>query len=62
MNVKPNPCRYCRGIPRVIVAPGDLFYTQCKCTKWNPYEFLGTSKKASVENWNMFNPPIKEEE
>jgi len=26
-----------------------------KCDSWNAYEFLGLTKKAAIENWNLRN-------
>lgn len=28
---------------------------RCKCDKWNPYEFLGASRRAAIESWNYAN-------
>lgn len=25
------------------------------CDKWRPYEFLGTTEKRAIENWNVAN-------
>ena len=33
----------------------DLYYAQCpKCHKSDPYEFLGCSRKRTIENWNRY--------
>lgn len=52
-----NPCKHCRGLPRIVSAPGDLYYAQCTCGKWSPYEFIGTTKQRAAENWNTYNLP-----
>lgn len=52
-----NPCKHCRGLPKIVSAPGDLYYAQCTCGKWNPYEFIGTTKQRAAENWNTYNLP-----
>lgn len=57
MTVTPNPCKYCRGMPKVISAPGDLYYAQCHCGKWSPYEFIGSTVQHAIENWNTYNLP-----
>lgn len=51
-----NPCKYCGGKPRVATVPGDLHYAQCKCGNWNPYEFIGSTPRGAIENWNTYNP------
>lgn len=61
-NITVNPCKYCHRMPNVVGVRGDLYYAQCRCGKWNPYEFIGTTRLHALENWNTFNLPIKEPE
>lgn len=62
MKIEPNPCKYCGRTPQVVSVRGDLFYAQCLCDKWHPYEFVGATSTRALENWNTFNPPIKKEQ
>ena len=50
-----NLCRYCGKKPRIVTVFGSLYYAQCKCNKWNPYEFVGTTPVKAINNWNTFN-------
>ena len=52
---KANPCKYCGGKPKIAVAAGEIFYAQCKCGKWSPYEFCAASRKGAINNWNTYN-------
>ena len=32
-----------------------LYYAKCsnlECDKYDPYEFIGVTEKAAIENWN----------
>lgn len=49
-----EPCKKCKRQP-VIKEIEGLFYAQCRCDKWNPYEHLGVSRKACINNWNFAN-------
>lgn len=57
MTPKPDalPCKYCGKQPRIVGVPGDLFYAQCSCGKWHPYEFCGGSIAGAINNWNLYN-------
>ena len=52
------PCKCCLHRKHKLVYPkvveiDELYYAQCpECTYYNQYEFLGCSKKRSIENWN----------
>lgn len=61
------PCKRCGRIP-VVKEINDLFYVQCPhtpytnkkgvaviCDKWQPYEFLGVTKKSAIHNWYWAN-------
>lgn len=48
---KPDSCFYCNKKPR-IVDMSDLFYVQCDCGKWNPYEFCGSTRNNAISQWN----------
>lgn len=60
------PCKRCKCLPK-LVCIGGLWYAQdvgmekkkngtlTKCTKWDPYTFLGLSKKAAIDSWNYAN-------
>ena len=50
-----NLCRYCGKKPPIVTVPGDLYNAQCKCNKWNAYEFCGTSPVKAINSWNTFN-------
>ena len=53
------PCKACKrkyGIfyPEVNKVMG-LYYAKCsnpECDKYDPYEFIGTTEKNAIENWN----------
>lgn len=53
------PCKACkrkRGTfyPTVTKVMG-LYYAKCsnlECDKYDPYEFIGVTEKAAIENWN----------
>lgn len=62
MNTEPVVCKYCKKNPKVIVIGGDLFYVQCHCGKWGPYEFLGHTKTQAIKNWNDYNKPATQKE
>lgn len=49
------PCKYCGEIPNTTRVEGDIYYTQCCCGKWNPYEFMGATKLSSKKAWNFYN-------
>lgn len=54
-----HPCKHCKRQPTVVSVPGDVFYAQCVCGKWNPYEFIGVNPAGAIENWNIYNPKPK---
>lgn len=51
------PCKTCKrkkiiSYPNVFNVNG-LFYARCpNCNKYDLYDFLGTTKKAAIRNWN----------
>lgn len=53
------PCKFCKKkgemtYPRIVEIE-DLFYAQCanpKCHRSDPYEYLGSTQKRTIENWN----------
>ena len=53
------PCKACKrkhiiSYPMVNNVTG-LYYAKCnnpECDKYDPYEFIGTTKKNAIENWN----------
>jgi hypothetical protein len=51
------PCKYCKrnkikSYP-YISRVDDLYYAKCPhCNHFDPYEFLGISKKRTIEHWN----------
>lgn len=59
-------CKRCGCKPELIMM-NDLWYARCtgfehlkdgtkvKCQKWVPFEFLGITKKAAIDNWNYAN-------
>lgn len=50
-----TPCKKCKCKPILDSSAGDLFYTKCSnpaCGMWSPYEFVGITPKASIQNWN----------
>lgn len=50
-----NKCRKCGGEPRVVDY-GGCIYVQCtKCSKWDPYQFLGTNVNGAIHEWNLYN-------
>lgn len=47
-----EPCNHLPEINKV----GDMYYAQCKhCTRWDPYQFLGTNPKSAIAQWNAYN-------
>lgn len=54
------PCKHCLSRKKKLIYPkiveiDDLYYAQCpKCHKSDPYEFLGCSRKRTIENWNRY--------
>lgn len=63
-DLKPNkigayPCKACLR-KHIISYPilktvADLTYAQCsnlECNKYDPYEFIGSTKKGAINNWN----------
>lgn len=60
------PCKRCGSKP-ILVQLNDLWYARCpghektrkgevvKCQKWLPFEFLGITPKAALDNWNYAN-------
>lgn len=59
MTIDPIPCKYCKRLPKVVNIGGDLFYAQCQCGKWGPYDFCGATKLRTIENWNTYNKPFQ---
>lgn len=52
---KMNPCRKCGGEAHVVMYSGCP-YAQCtKCTKWDPYQFLGANVAGAIHEWNLYN-------
>lgn len=48
-------CKFCNA-PGHVVQVDDLYYARCtQCTKWGPYEFLGSTRKTAIAQWNLFN-------
>lgn len=50
-------CIFCNRLPTTVEI-SKMFYTQCKCHKWNPYEFVGIRKATSIAQWNYANRPV----
>ena len=53
------PCKHCKRksqivYPRIVEINGEeLYYAQCpKCKHWDLYEFLGTTRRNAIKNWN----------
>ena len=55
------PCKSCKRkgkivYPRIVEISGeDLYYAQCpnpKCHHSDPYDYLGSTVKRTIENWN----------
>lgn len=51
-------CKWCGKHPTVKKVAGDLYYVQCGCTKWDPYQFMGSTEKNAIHQWNVFNDKI----
>lgn len=52
-------CKKCKSQPNVVEILG-CFYAQCTgkyCTKWDPYEFIGTTERKALQNWDKANAP-----
>lgn len=47
-------CIYCGNVPHVLDM-GGLFYVQCKCGNFNPYQFCGLRKKYAMDQWDYAN-------
>jgi len=47
-------CIYCGSLPYVRDL-GGLFYAQCNCGNFNPYEFCGVHPKNAIGAWNEAN-------
>ena len=53
------PCKFCKKgghlvYPKVVEIE-DLYYAQCsnpKCHHSDPYDYLGSTVKRTIENWN----------
>lgn len=53
------PCKACKrkhiiSYPTVSKVTG-LYYAKCsnpECDKYDPYEFIGTTQKNAIANWN----------
>lgn len=50
-----NLCKYCGKKPKIVAAAGEVYYAQCRCGKWSPYEFCAASPRGAVNNWNTYN-------
>lgn len=64
MTETPVRCKKC-GHKVKIANVGGLKYAQCsnpKCTKWDPYQFLGVSDAGAIRTWNIYNSNGKIEE
>lgn len=59
MEEKVIPCCKCKQEPRIKCEPGDLWYAVCSCGKWNKYEFLATTRRGVISNWNDANRAMK---
>lgn len=53
------PCKFCKRKGHIvypkIVEIEDLYYAQCsnpKCHRSDPYDYLGSTVKRTIENWN----------
>lgn len=45
----------CNCKPKIVSFSG-LFYAQCtRCNKWDPYQFLGSTPRVAIEQWNLYN-------
>lgn len=45
----------CGHKPKIVNYAG-LYYAQCPCChKWDPYQFLGTTPRVAIEQWNLYN-------
>lgn len=49
------PCKYCGRMPNIVKFEENLYYAQCSCNRWSPYEFLGFCYKSAVRVWNIYN-------
>lgn len=61
MEQKPilEKCCNCGKYPTVREAAGGLYYAQCNCGKWSPYEALGMTTKGAILHWDELNKPIQ---
>lgn len=50
-------CRGVRKVTKTLKKDGEPYkVTETKkCAAWSPYEFLGLTEKAAIENWNLRN-------
>lgn len=48
-------CKYCKKMPHIQRVDGDIYYTQCQCGKWSPYQFMGATPRTAIESWNEYN-------
>ena len=53
------PCKFCKKKGHIyypkVVEIEELYYAQCsnsRCHNSDQYEYLGTSVKRTIENWN----------
>lgn len=49
-----SPCLHCHNKPTMIEMYG-VYYMQCNCGNWNPYEFAGIRKITAIAQWNIAN-------
>lgn len=53
-------CVKCKGKNKVSIVNVDgLYYVRCGCGKWGQFQFLGLRERYAVEEWNLYNRPIK---
>ena len=52
--MKISRCIHCHQYPNLIEMH-DIFYVQCNCGNWNPYEFAGIRKITAYAQWNIAN-------
>lgn len=47
-------CLHCKQKPKLVEIHG-MYYAQCSCGAWNPYEFVGVKKITAIAQWNIYN-------
>ena len=56
-----NDCVFCGHRPKVDHYSTSMWYITCsnpKCEKHDPYAYLGSTLKGSIEQWNYVNRNI----